>query len=71
MHASCGPLGSFWQFQPWTDSDVESLKSVDSGLPSGVEESSDGGWDTTAAWAKSARCVWGLANIFEGNLCFT
>ena len=40
-----------------TDSDVESLTSVDSGLPSGVEEGGDSGSNTEVVWAKSARGV--------------
>ena len=54
----------------WTlYSDVSSLTSVDSGLPSNVEE--DSGSDTEIVWAKSAHGVWGLANVFaNGKLYF-
>ena len=53
-----------------TDSDVSSLTSVDSGLPSDVEE--DSASDTEIVWVKSARGVWGLANVFAiGKLYFT
>ena len=51
---------------------MSSLTSVDSGLPSGVEEDCDSALDTEIVWAKSARGVWGLANVFaNGKLYFT
>ena len=58
--------------QTATDSDVSSLTSVDSGLPSGVEKDSDSASDNEIVWAKGARGVWGLANVFaNGKLYFT
>ena len=49
---------------------MSSLTSVNSGLPSNVEE--DNASDTEIVWAKSARGVWGLANVFaNGKLYFT
>ena len=46
------------------------LTSVDSSLPSNVEE--DSASDTEIVWAKSACGVWGLANVFaNGKLYFT
>ena len=50
--------------------DVSSLTSIDSGLPSSVEE--DSGSYTEMVWAKSACGVWGLVNFFaNGKLYFT
>ena len=59
--------------QDETDSDVSSLTSVDSGLPSGVEEDSGSASDIeivsakSVCGAKSACGVWGLANIFANE----
>ena len=58
--------------QDGTDSHVSSLTSVESGLPSGVEEDSDSASDTEIVSAKSVCGVWGLANVFaNGKLYFT
>ena len=43
--------------QDATDSDVSPLTSVDSGLPSGVEQDNDSASGTEIVWAKSARGV--------------
>ena len=49
---------------------LSSLTPVDSGLPGGVEDS-DSMSDTEIVWAKRARGVWGLANVFAGKLYST
>ena len=57
--------------QDATKSDFSLLTSVESGLPSGVEDDSDDASDTEIVWARSARGVWGLANVFaNGKLYF-
>ena len=53
--------------QDATDSDVSSLTSVGSGLPSCVQEDSASASDTEIVWAKSACGVWGLANAFANR----
>ena len=70
--ARSGPGLTSHASQTVPDSDVSSLTSVDSDLPSGVEEYSDSASDTEIVWAKGAHGVWGLANVFaSGKLYFT
>ena len=48
------------------------MTSVDSGLPSGVEQDTGIASHTEIVWAKSARGVWGLASVFaNGKLYVT
>jgi hypothetical protein len=43
------------------------LTFVESGLRSGVEKVSNSALDTEIVWAKSARGVWGLANVLANG----
>ena len=65
-----GPLSD--ASQAATNSDVSSLTSAESGLRSVVEGDSDSASDTKTVCPKSARGVWGLANVFaDGNVFHT